>query len=170
VDGIFYAHENAWACQDTLRRAIVHRGAPEVLYCDNGAPFKNAWLARTCAVLGVRLVQTSWSGSVLEEAAGALGESGLAKFDKGALLDLADPFPAQMALDADLVERAGLAPIETEAKPQHQPFSVVEAPEEGVELIGQGGVDHGLEWRDGAGVDQTVGQFEAVTLIDGLRQ
>ena len=25
---------------------------------DNGAPFKNAWLARTCAVLGVRLVHS----------------------------------------------------------------------------------------------------------------
>ena len=58
VDGIFYAHENARACQDTLRRAIIHRGVPDVLYCDNGAPFKNAWLARTCAVLGVRLVHS----------------------------------------------------------------------------------------------------------------
>jgi putative transposase len=58
VDGIFYAHENARACQDTLRRAITHRGLPEVLYCDNGAPFKNAWLARTCAILGVRLVHS----------------------------------------------------------------------------------------------------------------
>src|SRR5258706_7670748 len=26
--------------------------------CDNGAPFANAWLARTCAVLGVRLVHS----------------------------------------------------------------------------------------------------------------
>jgi putative transposase len=58
VDGVFYAHENARACQDLLRRAITHRGVPEVLYCDNGAPFKNAWLARTCAVLGVRLVHS----------------------------------------------------------------------------------------------------------------
>ena len=58
VDGVFYAYENARACQDTLRRAIVRRGVPEVLYADNGAPFKNAWLARTCAVLGVRLVHS----------------------------------------------------------------------------------------------------------------
>jgi putative transposase len=58
VDGIFYAYENARACQDMLRRAIVRRGVPEVLYADNGAPFKNAWLARTCAVLGVRLVHS----------------------------------------------------------------------------------------------------------------
>ena len=58
VDGIFYAYENARSGQDLLRRAIVHRGLPEVLYADNGAPFKNAWLARTCAVLGVRLVHS----------------------------------------------------------------------------------------------------------------
>ena len=54
VDGVFYAHENARACQDLLRRAITHRGIPDILYADNGAPFKNAWLARTCAVLGIR--------------------------------------------------------------------------------------------------------------------
>ncbi len=58
VDGAFYAHENARACQELLRRAIVRRGVPEVLYADNGAPFKNAWLARTSAVLGVRLVHS----------------------------------------------------------------------------------------------------------------
>jgi putative transposase len=58
VDGRFFAHENARACQDLLRRAITRRGVPDVLYCDNGAPFANAWLARTCAVLGVRLVHS----------------------------------------------------------------------------------------------------------------
>src|SRR6266568_4581360 len=58
VDGRFFAHENARACQDLLRRAITRRGLPDVLYADNGAPFSNAWLARTCAVLGVRLVHS----------------------------------------------------------------------------------------------------------------
>jgi putative transposase len=58
VDGRFFAHENARACQDLLRRAVTRRGLPEVFYCDNGAPFSNAWLARTCAVLGVRLVHS----------------------------------------------------------------------------------------------------------------
>jgi putative transposase len=58
VDGAFFAHENARACQDLLRRAIVRRGVPEVLYADNGAPFKNAWLARTTALLGIRLVHS----------------------------------------------------------------------------------------------------------------
>jgi putative transposase len=58
VDGRFFAHENARACQELLRRAIVRRGVPEVLYADNGAPFANSWLNRTCAVLGVRLVHS----------------------------------------------------------------------------------------------------------------
>src|SRR5262245_44956833 len=56
VDGRFFDRENARACQDLLRRAITRRGLPAVFYCDNGAPFSNAWLARTCAVLGIRLV------------------------------------------------------------------------------------------------------------------
>jgi putative transposase len=58
VHGRFFAQENARACQEALRAAIVHRGLPEVLYTDNGAPFKNAWLTRTCAVLGIRLVHS----------------------------------------------------------------------------------------------------------------
>jgi len=58
VDGWFFAHENARSCQVLLRRAITHRGVPDVLYMDNGAPFRNVWLTRTCAVLGVRLVHS----------------------------------------------------------------------------------------------------------------
>ena len=58
VDGRFFAHENTRAGQELLRRAIVRRGLPVVLYADNGAPFANAWLNRTCAVLGVRLVHS----------------------------------------------------------------------------------------------------------------
>jgi putative transposase len=58
VDGRFYGQENARACQDLLRRAVTRRGLPQVLYADNGAPFSNAWLARTCAVLGIRLVHS----------------------------------------------------------------------------------------------------------------
>ena len=59
ADGRFYGYENARACQELLRRAITRRGIPAVLYCDNGAPFSNAWLARTCGVLGIRLVHSA---------------------------------------------------------------------------------------------------------------
>jgi putative transposase len=58
VDGRFYGQENARACQELLRRAVTRRGVPQVLYADNGAPFSNAWLARTCGVLGIRLVHS----------------------------------------------------------------------------------------------------------------
>src|SRR5215831_4944404 len=58
VDGRFFGQENARACQELLRRAVVRRGVPDVLYADNGAPFSNRWLARTCAVLGTRLVHS----------------------------------------------------------------------------------------------------------------
>jgi putative transposase len=34
VDGRFFAHENARACQELLRRAITRRGVPDVLYAD----------------------------------------------------------------------------------------------------------------------------------------
>src|SRR6266699_6133133 len=58
VAGRFFARENARACQDLLRRAITRRGLPDVFYADNGAPFSTAWLARTCGVLGIRLVHS----------------------------------------------------------------------------------------------------------------
>ena len=58
VDGRFYTHENTRSGQDLLRRAIVRRGLPVVLYADNGSPFNNAWLNRTCAMLGVRLIHS----------------------------------------------------------------------------------------------------------------
>jgi putative transposase len=38
ADGRFFAHENARACQDLLRRAITRRGVPEILYCDYADP------------------------------------------------------------------------------------------------------------------------------------
>ncbi len=59
VHGRFLGAENTRAGQDVLRAAIVRRGLPEVLYADNGAPFANHMLARTCAVLGIRLVHSA---------------------------------------------------------------------------------------------------------------
>lgn len=53
ADGRSFTHEDTRSGQELLRRAIVRRGVPQVLYADQGAPFHNAWLARTCAVLGM---------------------------------------------------------------------------------------------------------------------
>lgn len=58
VHGRWMAEENTRAGQDVLRAAIVRRGLPDVLYTDHGAPFANAALERTCAVLGIRLVRS----------------------------------------------------------------------------------------------------------------
>lgn len=58
VHGRWMTEENTRAGQDVLRAAIVRRGLPDCLYCDHGAPFANAALERTCAVLGIRLVHS----------------------------------------------------------------------------------------------------------------
>jgi putative transposase len=58
VHGSWCGHENTRAGQQVLRTAITRRGLPEQIYVDNGAPFANAALQRTCAVLGVRLIHS----------------------------------------------------------------------------------------------------------------
>jgi putative transposase len=58
IHGRFHPVENTRAGQEVLRAAIVRRGLPEVLYADHGAPFANHVLARTCAVLGIRLIHS----------------------------------------------------------------------------------------------------------------
>jgi len=56
LHGRWVTEENTRAGQDVLRAALQRRGLPEGLYLDNGAPFANAALERTCAVLGIRLI------------------------------------------------------------------------------------------------------------------
>jgi transposase InsO family protein len=58
LHGVWVTHENARAGQHVLRAAIARRGIPEVIYLDNGAPFSAGVLARSCAVLGIRLVHS----------------------------------------------------------------------------------------------------------------
>ena len=58
IHGCWMTEENTRAGQDVLRAAISRRGLPESLYLDNGAPFSNHMLERTCAVLGVRLIHS----------------------------------------------------------------------------------------------------------------
>jgi len=58
LHGRFMAQETTRAGQSVLRAAILRRGLPESLHLDNGAPFANAALERTCAVLGIRLIHS----------------------------------------------------------------------------------------------------------------
>ena len=52
------ADQNTRAGQDVLRAAIQRRGVPERVYFDDGTPYSNAALERTCAVLGIRLIHS----------------------------------------------------------------------------------------------------------------
>jgi putative transposase len=58
LHGRWVADQNRRAGQDVLRAAIQRRGVPERLYVDNGAPYSNAALERSCAVLGIRLIHS----------------------------------------------------------------------------------------------------------------
>lgn len=58
VHGAWVSEENTRAGQLVLRAAILRRGLPVSLYLDNGPPFRNANLERTCAVLGIHLVHS----------------------------------------------------------------------------------------------------------------
>ena len=58
VHGAWVSEENTRAGQLVLRAAILRRGLPVRLYLDNGPPFRNANLERTCAVLGIHLVHS----------------------------------------------------------------------------------------------------------------
>jgi transposase InsO family protein len=58
LHGRWLPEQDARAGQTVLRAAIQRRGLPEQIYVDNGAPYANAALERTCAVLGVRLIHS----------------------------------------------------------------------------------------------------------------
>jgi putative transposase len=58
LHGRWLPEQDARAGQTVLRAALQRRGLPERLYVDNGAPYANAALERTCAVLGIRLIHS----------------------------------------------------------------------------------------------------------------
>ena len=42
--------------EDTLRKAVTKYGAPRRLYFDNGTQYRNHWMKRACALMGIRLL------------------------------------------------------------------------------------------------------------------
>jgi putative transposase len=58
LHGRWVTQESTRAGQEVLRHAILAYGLPDSAYFDNGAPYANAALERTCAVLGIRLVHS----------------------------------------------------------------------------------------------------------------
>lgn len=54
----FYLAENAACFQDALRQALLRRGLPRRLYCDNGATFRTHHLQVICATLNISLIHS----------------------------------------------------------------------------------------------------------------
>ena len=51
----FYLADNRPSLADLLKRAVLQRGKPEVLYVDNGANYRSHMLEDACAYLGIEL-------------------------------------------------------------------------------------------------------------------
>jgi transposase InsO family protein len=54
----FYLAENAACFQDALKQALLRRGLPRRLYCDNGATFRTHHLQVICATLNISLLHS----------------------------------------------------------------------------------------------------------------
>lgn len=54
----FYLAENAACFQDALKQALLRRGLPRRLYCDNGATFRTHHLEVICATLNINLIHS----------------------------------------------------------------------------------------------------------------
>ena len=58
VDHQCVYHDDAARFLILFRHAVAHRGIPSILYVDNGAPFIDEALLRTCARLGIRVTHS----------------------------------------------------------------------------------------------------------------
>jgi len=59
VHGEFYDSHDQGTVEDCLRKAILKEGVPQRLFFDNGKEFRNKWMQRACAVLGIKLIFTA---------------------------------------------------------------------------------------------------------------
>lgn len=59
IHGEFYDALNQSIVEDCLRKAILKEGVPVRLFFDNGKEFRNKWMERACAVLGIKLIFTA---------------------------------------------------------------------------------------------------------------
>jgi transposase InsO family protein len=58
VHGRWVGNETLRAGQEVLHAAILRRGLPDALHVDNGSAYSGAELARSCAILGIRLIHS----------------------------------------------------------------------------------------------------------------
>jgi len=59
VHGEFYDSFDQTIVEDCLRKAILKEGVPQRLFFDNGKQFRNKWMERACAILGIKLIFTA---------------------------------------------------------------------------------------------------------------
>lgn len=59
VHGEFYTSRDQSVVEDCLRKAILKEGLPQRLFFDNGKEFRNKWMERACAILGIKLIFTA---------------------------------------------------------------------------------------------------------------
>jgi putative transposase len=58
IGGRWMGDETLRAGQEVLHAAILRHGLPDQLYTDNGSSYSGAELARSCAILGIRLLHS----------------------------------------------------------------------------------------------------------------
>jgi len=56
IHGEFYDTHDQSVIEDCLRKAIIKEGLPQRVFFDNGKEFRNKWMERACAILGVKLI------------------------------------------------------------------------------------------------------------------
>ena len=56
LHGEFYSTLDKIIVEDCFRKAILKHGVPETVYFDNGRQYKNKWMTRSCAKMGIRLL------------------------------------------------------------------------------------------------------------------
>lgn len=58
LHGQFYPNEKMPALEDSLKKALIKFGVPEIIYVDNAAIYSSHHMAKICAKLGIRLVHS----------------------------------------------------------------------------------------------------------------
>ena len=56
VHGEFYDSLDQTIVEDCFRKAILKEGVPRRVFFDQGKQFKNKWMTRACAILGIKLL------------------------------------------------------------------------------------------------------------------
>ncbi len=56
LHGQFYPVLDQVIVEDAFRQAILKYGVPEKVYFDNGSQYRNKWMIRACAKMGIRLI------------------------------------------------------------------------------------------------------------------